>query len=168
LIEGLLGDSPTIVSIEETWFFLDNPSFAARIDNFIRTLGKRNGSLWMVTQNLQEIRDCSIASSIMSNIPNTLFLPDKSIGQFSELYQDFGGLLPEEVQRIAEAIEKRHYYLKTPNTSRMLDVAFPDEIVVCISSGSRVRRTFEEHYNTRDTTPEWRENYYTAITNGIY
>lgn len=160
VIEGLLDDSPTVVSIEETWFFLDNARFAEKIDNFLRTLGKRNGSLWIVTQTMKEIEECSIRDSIMSNVPNTIYLPDKNILQSAALYQDFAGLLPEEIQRIASATDKRHYYLKTPSITRMLDLQLPDEIVFCISAGSKVRRTFDKHYATKATEPNWKQNYF--------
>lgn len=161
IIEGLLDGMPTIVSIEETWFFLgaDDQRFAAKIDDFLRTLGKRNGSLWIVTQTLQEIDDCPIRNSILSNIPNTMYLPDKNIHQQAELYRDVGGLLPEEIELIAAATEKRHYYLKTPNMSRMLDMELPQEIVVCLSSSDRARRTFDRHYESREIDPHWMSNY---------
>lgn len=162
IIEGLLDGTPTIVSIEETWFFLgaDDQRFADKIDDFLRTLGKRNGSLWIVTQTLQEIDNCPIRNSILSNIPNTMYLPDRNIHQQVELYRDVGGLLPEEIERIAMATEKRHYYLKTPSVSRMLDMELPQEIVVCLSSSDRARRTFDKHYESKDLEPNWINNYH--------
>jgi type IV secretion system protein VirB4 len=164
IIEGLLDDTPTIVSIEETWFFLDNERFAQKIDNFLRTLGKRNGSLWIVTQTMKEIEECSIRNSIMSNVPNTIYLPDRNIMQSADLYRDVAGLLDEEIVRIANATEKRHYYLKTPSISRMLELELPEEIVVFLSAGSRVRQVFNKHYETRTTVPEWKANYFNEMT----
>jgi type IV secretion system protein TrbE len=160
IIECLLDDSPTIVNIEETWFFLEDEKFAKKIDDFLRTLRKRNGALWIVTQTLQEIDECSIRTSILTNIQNTLYLPNRNILQSAQLYESVAGLLPEEIHRIANAIEKQQYYLKTPLMSRMLDMQFPDEIIAAISAGSRVRKVFAKHYDTREDTPDWRENYF--------
>lgn len=160
VIEGMLDDTPTIVNIEETWFFLENEAFARKIDDFLRTLGKRNGSLWMVTQTLSEIDKCSIRNSILSNVPNTVYLPDRNIAMSAELYENVAGLLPEEIARIQGAQEKRHYYLKTPSLTRMLDVRLPEEIVVCLSSGSRARATFDKHYATREANSSWKEDYF--------
>ena len=160
IIEGLLDDTPTIVSIEETWFFLDNEVFASKIDNFLRTLGKRNGSLWMVTQTLKEIEQSSIRNSIMSNVPNTIYLPDRNIMQSVDLYRDFGGLLPEEIERIAQATEKRNYYIKTPSITRMLEIELPEEIIACVSAGSRVRQVFGRHYDNRHVDEDWKMSYY--------
>jgi len=164
LIEKLLDDTPTIVSIEETWFFLDNQRFVQRIDNFLRTLGKRNGSLWIVTQNQKEIDECAIRNSLMSNVPNTLYLPDPNIKVNAELYRE-AGLLDEEIDRIAQATPKRHYYLKTASVNRMLDLSLPEEIVACIGSGSRARQTFHRHYATRDENPGWKESYFKEMMN---
>ena len=160
LIEDLLDDTPTVVSIEETWFFLAHPRFAAKIDDFLRTLGKRNGSLWIVTQTLREIVESPISHSILSNIPNSLYLPDPNIAAQSELYETEAGLLPEEIERIATAQMKRHYYLKTPGVSRMLDLHLPPEIIVCLSSGSRAREAFERHWVGRTANPGWQEAYF--------
>lgn len=159
VIEHLLDDTPTIVSIEETWFFLDNEVFARKIDGFLRTLGKRNGSLWMVTQNLKEIDQSSIRSSILSNVPNTIYLPDASLHQSAALYQDVGGLQPEEITRIASAHDKQNYYLKTPSRNRMLSMFLPPEIVAVLTSGARARKIFERHYNDSETNPSWRGDY---------
>jgi type IV secretion system protein VirB4 len=159
LIEDLLDDTPTIVSIEETWFFLAHPQFAAKIDDFLRTLGKRNGSLWIVTQTLREIVESPISHSILSNVPNSLYLPDPNIVGQCALYEKEGGLLPEEIERIATAQMKRHYYLKTPGVSRMLDLHLPPQIIACLGSGSRARETFERHYAGRAANPDWQQAY---------
>lgn len=160
LIECMLDDTPTVVSIEETWFFLDNERFAKKIDNFLRTLGKRNAALWIVTQNAKEIDASPIRSSILANIPNTIYLPDRRIRESADLYINTMGLLPEEIERIASATEKQHYYIKTPSVSRMLDMQLPEEIVVLLSASGRARATLDKHFATRDETPEWRANYF--------
>jgi len=164
LIEGLLDDTPTIVSIEETWFFLAHARFAAKIDDFLRTLGKRNGSLWIVTQTLKEIVESPIRHSIMSNIPNSLYLPDPNIGHQQALYMDEAGLLAEEIERIAKAEMKRHYYLKTPSVSRMLDLRLPDDIVVCLSSSARARACFDRYYQQRAQNADWKQAYFQEMT----
>lgn len=163
IIEGLLDGTPTIVSIEETWFFLANEKFARKIDNFLRTLGKRNGSLWIVTQSMSEIDKCAIRDSILTNIPNTIYLPDKNVRQMYDLYVNVGGLLPEEIDLIESATEKKNYYLKTLNYNRMLELELPEEIVACISAGARVRRIFNKHYETRNELPEWKDNYFAEV-----
>jgi type IV secretory pathway VirB4 component len=164
IIEEMLDGTPTIVSIEETWFFLSNDKFAAKIDNFLRTLGKRNGSLWIVTQSMAEIDKCSIRDSILTNIPNTIFLPDRNVRQMYDLYTDVGGLLPEEVDRIEVATAKKHYYLKTARCNRMLELDLPEEIVSCLSASSRVRRIFQNHYETRSDVPDWKNRYLQEVT----
>jgi type IV secretion system protein VirB4 len=165
VIELMLDGTPTIVSIEETWFFLANERFAGRIDNFLRTLGKRNGSLWIVTQTLKEIDDCAIRTSIMSNIPNTIYLPDPNIGSSADLYRDMAGLLPEEIERIKYATPKAMYYLKTPKYTRMLDLRLPEDIVLCLTASNRARSTFGRHYATKESNTLWKADYFREMTN---
>jgi type IV secretion/conjugal transfer VirB4 family ATPase len=160
LTELMLDDTPTIVSIEETWFFLDKPKFAARIDNFIRTLGKRNGAVWIVVQGMQEIERSSIRDSILANIPNSVYLPDPNVMQNTVAYRDTAGLRMEELNMIQAAHPKKHYYLKTPNYSRMLRLALPPEIVVCLESGSRARHAVQRWHDIGDGVEDWRDGYF--------
>lgn len=163
LIEQMLDDTPTVVSIEETWFFLDKPKFAARIDNFIRTLGKRNGAVWIVVQGMQEIDRSPIRDSILTNIPNSVYLPDPNVMQNLVAYRDTAGLRMEELGLIQAAQPKMHYYLKTPNYSRMLRLALPPEIVVCLESGSRARQAVVRWRDVGDDVEDWRHRYFTEM-----
>jgi len=93
-----------------------------------------------------------------------LYLPDPNIGHQQALYMDEAGLLAEEIERIAKAEMKRHYYLKTPSVSRMLDLRLPDDIVVCLSSSARARACFDRYYQQRAQNADWKQAYFQEMT----
>ena len=50
-IEERLDGSPTMILIDEAWKALDDPMFAARIRNWMKTLRKRNAMIGFATQS---------------------------------------------------------------------------------------------------------------------
>src|SRR5574337_811189 len=53
--------APTLLILDESWLFLDDTVFAARIRQWLKTLRKKNVSVVFATQSLADIKDSSIA-----------------------------------------------------------------------------------------------------------
>ncbi len=53
--------APTLLILDEAWLFLDDPVFAERIRQWLKTLRKKNVSVIFATQSLADIKDSSIA-----------------------------------------------------------------------------------------------------------
>lgn len=164
VVEQRLDDTPTIIYTEETWFFLRNPEFVERLDDYIRTLGKRNAALWMTTQGLQELTASDTLRTMLESIPNRIFLPNARIMAKRDLYEDAMGLNAAQVERIMNAEPKRDYYIVTPDMARMATVRLPDDVLAIVSSSSRARATFERHYATRHRNPDWKREYIEEMT----
>ncbi|HTH08804.1 MAG TPA: conjugal transfer protein TrbE, partial [Acidovorax sp.] len=49
--------APTLLILDEAWLFLDDPVFAARIRQWLKTLRKKNVSVIFATQSLADIQD---------------------------------------------------------------------------------------------------------------
>src|SRR5256885_10386750 len=61
---------------DEAWLFLDDPVFAARIRQWLKTLRKKNVSVIFATQSLADIKDSSIAPAIIESCASRIFLPN--------------------------------------------------------------------------------------------
>ena len=70
LEEGFDG-RPTLLVFDEAWVFLDDPLFAARIREWLKTLRKKNVSVVFATQSLADIANSSIAPAIIEILPTT-------------------------------------------------------------------------------------------------
>ncbi|HXI88267.1 MAG TPA: conjugal transfer protein TrbE, partial [Parvularculaceae bacterium] len=114
---------PSLLILDEAWLFLDNPAFAARIREWLKTLRKQNVSVVFATQGLSDIARSSIAPAIIESCPSRIFLPnDRAIEpQAKTVYEAFG-LNDRQIEIIARAAPKRDYYFQSRNGNRLFEL----------------------------------------------
>jgi type IV secretion system protein VirB4 len=122
-LEERFDGRPTLLILDEAWVFLDNPLFAARIREWLKVLRKKNVSVIFATQSLADIADSSIAPAIIESCPQRIFLPnDRAIEpQARSTYERFG-LNDRQIELIAQATPKRHYYLQSRRGNRLFEL----------------------------------------------
>ncbi|UYP32203.1 conjugal transfer protein TrbE [Pseudomonas sp. Z8(2022)] len=115
--------APTLLILDEAWLFLDDPLFAARIRQWLKTLRKKNVSVIFATQSLADIKDSSIAAAIIESCASRIFLPNPQAGepQIRGIYQSFG-LNDRQIEIIAQATPKRDYYYQSRLGNRLFDL----------------------------------------------
>ncbi len=115
--------SPALLILDEAWLFLDNPQFAERIREWLKTLRKQNVSVIFATQGLSDIAGSSIAPTIIESCPSRIFLPnDRAVEpQAQEIYQSFG-LNERQIEIIAHAVPKRDYYYQSRRGNRLFEL----------------------------------------------
>ncbi|MGC1300908.1 MAG: conjugal transfer protein TrbE [Caulobacteraceae bacterium] len=127
---------PTLLILDEAWKFLDNPVFAARIREWLKVLRKRNVSVVFATQSLADIADSAIAPAIIESCPQRIFLAnDRAIEpQGRAAYERFG-LNARQIELIARATPKRHYYLQSRQGNRLFELGLgPIALALCGAS----------------------------------
>lgn len=164
-IQRELDGTPTMIYIEEAWFMLAEPRFESKINDWLKTLAKKNAFLIMATQSLDELAHANIFASIIDNIPNKIFLANSNANAHYDLYTKKFSLNPEQVDRIRNAVPKRNYYVVTPRMSRMITATFSPEILACLRSDSFAQKAFNAHYATRDEQENWKQNYIQEVAN---
>lgn len=135
---------PTIIYIEEAWFMLEDPRFAAKIRDWLKTLSKKVAQVILTTQSISDLAESGIFQTISDNIPTRIFLPNARAGTFRDMYRQLFGLNDEQIDRIRTAIPKRNYYIVQPGLSRMLNISLPPEILACVRSDTRAQQAFEK------------------------
>lgn len=115
---------PSLLILDEAWIYLDNPVFAATIREWLKTLRKRNVSVIFSTQSLADISAISIADTIIELCPQRIFLPnDHAVEPLTKkAYLGFG-LNDRQIELVARATPKRHYYLQSHRGNRLFDLA---------------------------------------------
>lgn len=123
-LEAQFDGRPSLLILDEAWLFLDNPAFAARIREWLKTLRKQNVSVIFATQGLSDIAGSSIAPAIIESCPSRIFLPnDRAIEpQAKAVYEAFG-LNDRQIEIIARAVEKRDYYFQSRQGNRLFDLS---------------------------------------------
>ncbi|WP_394890409.1 conjugal transfer protein TrbE [Mesorhizobium sp. AaZ16] len=135
-LEERFDGRPTLLMLDEAWVYLDNPLFAARIREWLKVLRKKNVSVIFATQSLADIAGSSIAPAIIESCPQRIFLPnDRAVEpQAREAYDRFG-LNERQIELIARATPKRHYYLQSRRGNRLFELGLgPVALALCGAS----------------------------------
>ncbi|MBR1243516.1 conjugal transfer protein TrbE [Bradyrhizobium sp. AUGA SZCCT0274] len=122
-LEARFDGRPTLLILDEAWVFLDDPLFAGRIREWLKTLRKKNVAVIFATQSLADIADSAIAPAIAESCPTRIFLPNPRAleqGQ-AETYRRFG-LNDAQIRLVAEAFPKRDYYLQSRAGNRLFEL----------------------------------------------
>jgi type IV secretion system protein VirB4 len=115
--------APTLLILDEAWLFLDDPVFAARIRQWLKTLRKKNVSVIFATQSLADIQNCSIAPAIVESCASRILLPNPQATepQIRVIYEGFG-LNRRQIEIVATAQPKRDYYYQSRLGNRVFEL----------------------------------------------
>jgi type IV secretion system protein TrbE len=161
-IEHALDGRPAILYIEEAWFMLAEPRFCARLNDWLRTLRKKNAAVVLATQSLDEIESSPIFASVVDNIPTRIYLANPNAGAHRRLYLERFALNETQLARIQQAVPKRDYYVTQPGVSRMVSCVFPPRLLAALRSDPQAQQAFLRHYQRR--APRWAFDYLDQFT----
>lgn len=140
-LEERFDGRPTLLILDEAWIFLDHPLFAARIREWLKVLRKKNVAVLFATQSLADIAGSAIEPAIIESCPQRILLPnDRAIEpQSRDTYARFG-LNDRQIELIARATPKRHYYLQSARGNRLFELGLgPVAFALCGSSDPAVQ-----------------------------
>lgn len=127
---------PTLLILDEAWLFLDDPIFAQRIREWLKTLRKKNVSVIFATQSLADISTSSISSALIESCPTRIFLPNERAQepQTKAIYEQFG-LNERQIELISRATPKQDYYYQSPLGCRLFELGLgPLALSICGAS----------------------------------
>src|SRR6266851_4759587 len=135
----------------EAWIMLANSSFGAKIEEWLRTLRKKNAAVVLATQSLAEIANSPHRDVILESCPTKLYLPNPEAENAAtrDMYRRFG-LTDRQIEIVAEATPKRHYYYVSPLGRRLFQFSLGPSALAFIGAGSKddilsARRMIREH-----------------------
>ena len=135
-LEARFDGKPALLILDEAWLFLDDPMFAARIREWLKTLRKKNVSVVFATQSLADIANSSIAPALVESCPTRIFLPNERARepQSRDTYERFG-LNARQIELISRATPKRDYYYQSPLGCRVFELGLgPIALSICGAS----------------------------------
>lgn len=138
VIEKNCDGSPTFIILDECWTFLDNPIFAEKIREWLKTMRKNNVSIIFATQNLEDIKKCSISNAIIESCMTRFFLPNaQALNQGNEEVYGFFNLNYRERQIIADSRPKHDYYVVSAEGKRRFDLALSPYALSILAASSK-------------------------------
>ena len=137
-LEARFDGRPTLLVLDEAWLFLDDPLFAGKIREWLKTLRRRNVSVIFASQSLDDVANSKIASALIENCPTRIFLPNDRAQEpnTKELYQSFG-LSARQIQIIATAIPKAQYYYQSRSGNRLFELGLSPTALAIVGSSTR-------------------------------
>jgi type IV secretory pathway VirB4 component len=109
--------------LDEAWLFLKDAFFAAQIQDWLKTLRKRNVAVVFASQELADVEHSSIASTIIEACPTRIYLPnDRAREPHSRAFYAALGLNGRQIDLIASATPKRDYYLVSRDGCRLFEL----------------------------------------------
>jgi type IV secretion system protein VirB4 len=114
---------PGLLVLDEAWIFLDDPLFAGRLREWLKTLRKKNVSVLFATQSLADIQNSTIAPAVVESCPTRIFLPSPQAiePQLRPIYEGFG-LNDRQIAIVSQATPKRDYYLQSRVGNRLFEL----------------------------------------------
>jgi len=131
-LEERFDGKPAIVILDEAWLFLDDPLFAARIREWLKTLRKKNVAVIFATQSLTDVANSAIAH-------------ERAVEpQQFEIYERFG-LNPRQIEIISQSTPQRDYYFQSPLGARVFELGLgPVTLAFCGASGPDDQKLIDE------------------------
>ncbi|MEO6248970.1 MAG: VirB4 family type IV secretion/conjugal transfer ATPase [Sphingomicrobium sp.] len=156
-IEDKLDGWPTMILIDEAWKALDDPMFANRIRNWMKTLRKRNAMIGFATQSAADALDSSISSAIVEQTATAIFMPNTKARE--EDYCKGFGLSAQEYEFVRSLpTHSRCFLVRQANRSVVvrLDLSGMPELMTILSGReSSIRRLDELRATFGDEPAKW-------------
>jgi type IV secretion system protein VirB4 len=123
-IERSLKGQPAAIILDEAWLMLGHPVFRAKIREWLKVLRKANCLVLMATQSLSDAASSGILDVIVESTATKIFLPNSFARDedASALYRRMG-LNKRQIEILATAVQKRHYYYVSDKGRRLYDLA---------------------------------------------
>lgn len=160
-IENSLDGSPCIIILDECWMFFDSPIFAAKIREWLKVLRKKNCSVIFATQELGDILNSKLFTTVLDACQTKVFLPNPNAfaDNYIPIYEKFG-LNKTEIEIISKATKKKEYYYKSTKGSRLFELDLKEKTLNLIASSdlakqNKAKELKEIYRDANDFTREW-------------
>ncbi|QDQ27569.1 conjugal transfer protein TrbE [Chitinimonas arctica] len=145
-IEKRMDGRPTLVALDECWLMLSHNLFRDKVREWLKTWRKKNAVVFMATQELADVMNSPIRDVVLASCPTKILLPNPEAREPSSrgMYEVIG-LNEREIELLAHATVKRHYYYKSPLGRRMFSFGFgPVALSFVGASGQEDIRTAKQ------------------------
>ena len=134
-IERALHGQPAAIILDEAWLMLGHPVFRAKIREWLKVLRKANCLVLMATQSLSDAANSGILDVIVESTATKIFLPNMYARDpdTAALYRRMG-LNDRQVEILATAVPKKHYYYVSANGQRLFDLALGPLALIFVGS----------------------------------
>ena len=134
---------PTIIFLDESWFELQHPIFAGKLQEWLQTLRKLNTVVVFATQDLMHVAENQrMLSSVLTNVSTKIFLPNfkANTTDMKNLYTNTFGLMENEYNMVINGTQAKEYLIKQEGVTRMAQLNLNENITSLIQSDEYARK----------------------------
>ncbi|MCY0386737.1 conjugal transfer protein TrbE [Robbsia sp. Bb-Pol-6] len=115
---------PTLLILDEAWLMLAHPAFRDKIEEWLRSMAKKNCAILMATQSISEAARSGILDLITESTACRIYLanPNAREERTAEIYHRMG-LNQRQIEIVAGAVPKRDYYYVSEQGRRLYQLA---------------------------------------------
>jgi type IV secretion system protein VirB4 len=134
-IDRSLQGQPVAILLDEAWLMLGHPAFRAKIREWLKVMRKNNCLVLMATQSLSDAANSGILDVIVESTATKIFLPNVFARdeEAAALYRRMG-LNARQIEILATAIPKQHYYTVSENGRRLYALALGELTLAFVGS----------------------------------
>jgi type IV secretion system protein VirB4 len=127
-IEKSLVGAPTLLSIDEAWIMLEHAVFKPKIREWLKVMRKANCAIVLATQSLADAARSGIFDVLLESCPTKILLPNEeatkgdAVTEGPRRFYEQIGLNPRQIELLATATKKRHYYYLSTEGRRLFDL----------------------------------------------
>ena len=114
---------PTLIIIDEAWKMLGDEKFREKIDDWLRTMRKKNGAVIMMSQQPRDFTASKSADAILANVQTQLLFRDPR--NKAEEYMALG-LSEGEAAQMVPPSKTRSVLCKSGDETVLLDIDLSD------------------------------------------
>lgn len=123
MLEARFDGRPTLIVLDEAWLYLKDTAFAARIQDWLKSLRKKNVAVIFASQELADVAASPLAATLNEAAATRIFLAnDRAREPQTKDFYRAAGLNERQIEHIAGATPKRDYYITSRSGSRMIDL----------------------------------------------
>jgi len=138
-LDQRFGKAPTLLILDEGWLFLDDPVFAPKIREWLKTLRKKKVYVVFSSQSLSDLAGSPILETVKESCYTKIYLPNATAmddERSMSFYRSFG-LNDSQIAIIAGATPKREYYFTSPLGNRLFSLALGElGLAYCAATSS--------------------------------
>lgn len=154
-VQEILDGQKVIIMLDEGWKLLDDPTFAARIKDWMKTIRKQNGIIGFATQAVRDALRSSVGDAIIEQSPTQIFLPNPRADE-GDYCKGFG-VSKHELKIIRKLTpESRCFLLKhgTDSVIAKLDLSGMDDFIAVLSGRTQTVQYMHDLIEKHGPAPE--------------
>lgn len=167
-ISQALDGTPTMIILDEAWALIDNPVFAPKIRDWLKTLRKLNAMVIFATQSVEDASKSKISDTLVQQTATQIFLPNLKA---TEEYKNMFLLSDREFALIRTTNPTSRYFLVKQGNDVVIariDLSGMEEIIHVLSGRAETVRLLDKiREEVGDNPDDWLPIFYERVKKAV-